>query len=163
MIVRLVVLSVVAAAMAPAAAAPAPGTPSSEKQATCLKGYSPLREDAEKKGKMIKAASDRHAPPGEACKLVADYAAAEVKMIEYAEVNAAACGVPPQTVEQLRNAHRTTESLEKKICALAEQASMRGRDGRGINELLSPATAPPEVPVISDFGDPAYGRIRRGF
>src|ERR1700692_3888403 len=34
----------------------------------CMKGFVPLREDAEKRGKQIKAASDRHAPAEEACK-----------------------------------------------------------------------------------------------
>jgi hypothetical protein len=33
----------------------------------CVKGLLPLREDAEKKGNMIKAASQRHAPADEAC------------------------------------------------------------------------------------------------
>src|SRR6266403_1697518 len=30
----------------------------------CMKGFLPLREEAEKRGKLIKVASDRHAPPG---------------------------------------------------------------------------------------------------
>ena len=41
-----------------------------------MKGFMPLREDAEKKGKMIKAAGERHAPPDEACKIIGAYGAA---------------------------------------------------------------------------------------
>ena len=32
----------------------------------CMKGFAPLREEAERRGKLIKAASDRKAPPDEA-------------------------------------------------------------------------------------------------
>src|SRR5437868_15536239 len=35
----------------------------------CMRDFVPLREEAEKRGKLIKAASERHAPPDEACKL----------------------------------------------------------------------------------------------
>ena len=51
----------------------------------CMKAFVPLREEAEKRGKLIKAASDRHAPPDEACKLIRNFSQAEVKMIKYIE------------------------------------------------------------------------------
>ena len=50
-----------------------------------MKGFMPLREDAEKRGKLIKAASDRHAAPDEACKLIKNFSQAEIKMIKYVE------------------------------------------------------------------------------
>ena len=43
----------------------------------CMKAFMPLREEAEKRGKLIKAASDRHAPPDEACKLIRNFSQAE--------------------------------------------------------------------------------------
>ena len=48
----------------------------------CMKGFMPLREEAEKRGKLIKAASERHAPPDEACKLIESFGQAEIKMIK---------------------------------------------------------------------------------
>jgi hypothetical protein len=38
-----------------------------------MKNFMPLREEAEKRGKLIKAASERHAPPDEACKLIESF------------------------------------------------------------------------------------------
>ena len=35
-----------------------------------MTGFVPLRQQAEARGKLIKAASERHAPPEEACKLI---------------------------------------------------------------------------------------------
>src|SRR5262252_9750323 len=57
---------------------PPPGAPPQGGPAdACMKGFVPLREEAEKRGKMIKAAGDRHASPDEACKLIANYGQAE--------------------------------------------------------------------------------------
>ncbi len=110
--------------------------PSSE----CTKGFIPLREDAEKKGKLIKAAGDRHAAPEETCMLIASYAAAEIKMMNYVEANTQ-CGIPAQVADQLKAAHKTTEALRMRVCAAAEQALHRG----------------PRLPV-GDFPDPVNGR-----
>ena len=41
---------------------PAPATQGGPSDA-CMRGFVPLREEAEKRGKKIKAASERHAPP----------------------------------------------------------------------------------------------------
>ncbi len=64
-----------------------------------MKGFVPLREEAEKRGKLIKAASERHAPPDEACKLIGNFGQAEIKMIKYVETHSAKCGIPPQISE----------------------------------------------------------------
>src|SRR5207248_662872 len=50
-----------------------PAPPSGGPAEACMKSFMPLREEAEKRGKLIKAASDRHAPPDEACKLIGNY------------------------------------------------------------------------------------------
>ena len=111
----------------------------------CMNGFLPLREDAEKKGKMIKAASDRHAPPDEACKIIGNYSAAEVKMIKYVETNAAKCGIPGQVADQLKAGHKGTEGLLAKVCGIAEQIKTRGPAGPSLSEVLGTATAAPEA------------------
>ena len=78
----------------------------------CMKGFVPLREEAERRGKLIKAASDRKAPPDEACKLIKNFGQAEMKMIQYVETNSAKCGIPPQIADQLKNGHKNTEKMQ---------------------------------------------------
>jgi hypothetical protein len=95
----------------------------------CMKDFIPLREDAEKKGKMIKAAGDRHAGPEESCKLIKDYSAAEVKMIEYVERNSANCGIRAQVSDQLKAGHKNTEGLAQRVCSLAREEQRRGPRG----------------------------------
>ena len=106
-----------------------------------MKEFLPLREDAEKRGKLIKAASDRHAPPEEACKLIGSFGQAELKMIKYVEANGAKCGIPPQIPEQLRNGHKNTETMQKKVCTMAQQRPA----GPSLSEALGSSAALPEA------------------
>jgi hypothetical protein len=111
----------------------------------CMKAFVPLREEAEKRGKMIKAASDRHAPPDEACKLIGNYGQAETKMINYVMTNATKCGIPPQIAEQLKAGHKNTETMQKKVCAVAQQAQTRPAAGPSLSEVLGSAASLPEA------------------
>jgi hypothetical protein len=118
----------------------------------CMKEFMPLREDAERRGKMIKAASDRHAGPDEACKLIKNYAQAEVKMLKYVETHAAKCGIPPQIGDQLKAGHKNTEALETKVCNVAQQVQQRGPAGPSLSEVLGSATAVPEATAAKKGG-----------
>ena len=68
----------------------------------CIKEFFKLRDDAESKGKAIKAANDRKASPKEACQLFGAFVAAQSKMLKYASENTTWCGIPPQVVENLK-------------------------------------------------------------
>ena len=125
-------------------APPSQGGPSD----ACMKGFVPLREEAEKRGKMIKAASERHAPPDEACKLIKNFGQAEIKMIKYVDSHAAKCGIPPQISDQLKLGHKNTESMKTKVCAVAQQMQQRGPAGPSLSEVLgSPAAIPEATPI----------------
>ena len=111
----------------------------------CMKGFMPLREEAEQRGKLIKAASDRHAPPDEACKLIGNFGQAEIKMIKYVESHAAKCGIPPQISDQLKAGHKNTETMQKKVCAVAQQMQQRGPSGPSLSDVLGSSAALPEA------------------
>jgi len=110
----------------------------------CMKGFVPLREEAEKRGKLIKAASDRHAMPDEACKLIGNFSQAELKMIKFVEANAAKCGIPPQVGTQMKDGHKNTEAMQKKVCTVAQQMQNqpRGPAGPSLSEVLGSGSAP---------------------
>lgn len=122
------------------AAPPTQGGPGED----CMKAFTPLREEAEKRGKLIKAASDRHAPPDEACKLIRSFGQAEFKMIKYVESHAAKCGIPPQIGEQLKTGHKNTEAMQTKVCNVAQQMQNqpRGPAGPSLSEVLGSGSAP---------------------
>lgn len=118
----------------------------------CMKAFLPLREEAEKRGKMIKAASDRHAPPDEACKLIGNFGKAELSMIKYVEGHAAKCGIPPQIADQLKNGHKNTEKMQKQVCAAAQQAQTRGPAGPSLSDVLGSSAAMPEATATKKGG-----------
>ena len=94
-----------------------------------MKGFAPLREEAENRGKAIKAASIRHAPPDEACKLISNFGQAETMMIRYVGAHSAECGIPSQMADQLKAGHKNTEAMLTKVCAAARQLQQRGPAG----------------------------------
>lgn len=120
------------------AAPPTQGGPGED----CMKAFMPLREEAEKRGKLIKAASDRHAPPDEACKLIGNFSQAELKMIKYIESHAAKCGIPPQVSAQMKDGHKNTEAMQKKVCMVAQQMQQQRPAGPSLSEVLGSGSAP---------------------
>lgn len=106
----------------------------------CMKEFMPLREAAEKRGKLIQTASARKAPPDEACKLIGQYSQAEAKMIKFIDTNSRRCGIPDNVGTQMRNNHKATETMEQKVCDVAKQAQMRGPAGPSLSEALGSAS-----------------------
>ena len=131
----------------------APAPPSQAGPADeCMKGFIPLREEAEKRGKLIKAASDRHATPDEACKLIGNFGQSEIKMIKYVESHAAKCGIPPQIADQLKTGHKNTETMQQKVCAVAQQQQQKGPAGPSLSEVLGSSAALPEASAVKKGG-----------
>jgi hypothetical protein len=123
--------------------APAAG-PQAGPDDQCMKAFLPLRDDTEKRGKMIKTASEHHATPQEACKLFGNFVQAEIKMIKYVESHATKCGIPPNVAEQMKASHKAAESTQQKVCAIAEQ-QQKGPPGPSLSEVLGSSAALPEA------------------
>jgi hypothetical protein len=95
----------------------------------CMKEFVPLREEAEERGRLVKAASERHAPSSEECELIGNFGQSEIKMIKYVAANSTKCGIPPAVADRLKAGHKNTEVMQKKICAVAQQAQRGGPAG----------------------------------
>jgi hypothetical protein len=124
---------------------PAPPAAAQGPSDACMKGFIPLREETERRGKLIKAAGDRKAGPDEACKLLGSYSQAELKMMKYVKDNSAKCGIPAQIYEQLQAGHKNTEAMQRKVCAVAQQMQTRGPAGPTLSDVLGSSAALPEA------------------
>lgn len=131
---------------------PAPPSQAGGPPDDCMKKFMPLREEAEKRGKLIKAAGDRKAGPEEACKLIGNFGQAEIKMIKFVESNAARCGIPPQVADQMKTGHKNTEGMQKKVCAMAQQMQQKGPAGPSLSEVLGSSAAAPEATAVRKGG-----------
>jgi hypothetical protein len=138
---------------------PAPPSQAGGPGEDCMKAFVPLRTEAEKRGKLIKAASDRHAGPDEACKLISSFGDAETKMIKYVESHAAKCGIPPQISDQLKAGHKNTEKMQKTVCQVAQQVQQRGPVGPSLSEVLGSAAALPEATETTKKGGSTFDTL----
>jgi hypothetical protein len=117
----------------------------------CMKNFVPLREEAEKRGKLIKAAMERRVQAEETCKLIESYSQAELKMMNYVKLNSAKCNIPPQISEQMKKGHEGTQATLKK-CVAAAQAQQRGPAGPSLSEVLGSSAALPEATATKKGG-----------
>ena len=93
--------------------------PGQTERDACAKEYVPLRKEAEERGKLIKAATECHAPPEETCKLIGNFGRSEIRMIKYIDVNWTRCGIQPQVADQLKAGLKNTVAMLRKVCATA--------------------------------------------
>jgi hypothetical protein len=116
----------IAAAAGPAAAQfQATPTPTQQQEPPCIAEFGKLRNVTEKKALAIRTASERKAPPKEACSLFNDFSAAETKLIKYAVDNQVWCGIPPQIIDSMKKGHARTEDIRGKVCRAAQQQPNR--------------------------------------
>jgi hypothetical protein len=100
----------------------------------CVQEFTKLREEAEKRGAAIKAASERKAPPREACQLFNVFISAQSKMVKYAADNAAWCGIPDQVVASLKEGLAKTSDVRTKVC---QAAAAPRSTGPSLSDALS--------------------------
>jgi hypothetical protein len=110
-----------------------------DQQEACKQGFEPLQQEAKTRGELLKAASARHAPAAEVCKLIGDFIAAEVKMIRFVETYSAPCEVTSKVRDQLKAGRATSERLQERVCAAASSGNRW-----------------PGGSQTTDFGNPAF-------
>jgi len=142
-------------ASSPFAAPPTQAGPPDE----CMKEFLPLRQETEKRGHALKAASDKHSGPEIACKLIGSFLQAEVKMVKYVETNSARCGIPPQIFEQLKKGHKGTEAMQERICNAATQVQKQAPVGPSLSDVLGSATALPEASTAKKSGGNTFDTL----
>jgi hypothetical protein len=139
--------------------AAAPPTQQAGPPEECMKAILPLRAEAERRAKLIKDAGDHQSGPDVACKLIGNFGQAEIKMIKYIETNAAKCGIPPQVAEQLKNGHKNTETMQQKVCAVAQQQQTAPPAGPSLSEVLGSSAALPEATTAKKSGGSTFDTL----
>jgi hypothetical protein len=108
-----------------------------------------LRDETQKNGAAIAAASKRHAEPAEACKLFKAFIASESKFIQGMTENMTTCGVPPQAVKSYQDGHGKALQISKQVCEAAEHPRPTGPS---LSDALNSA------PVLPDADNTKTGR-----
>ena len=130
----------------------------------CMKGFMPLRQEAEKRGAAIKAASERRAPPEEACKLITAFSQSEVKMLSYIKANATKCGIPDNVGAQMQTGHKNTEGMRQKVCSVAQQQRNGGGGGGPVaaprlSDVLGSSASLPDASAARKSGGTTFDTL----
>jgi hypothetical protein len=125
----------------------------------CMKGFMPLRQEAEKRGTAIKNASERKAPPDEACKLITAFSQSEVKMIKYIEANTQKCGIPSSVADQMKTGHKNTEGMRQKVCGVASQQQRGAPAAPRLSDVLGSSAALPEATTARKSGGTTFDTL----
>jgi hypothetical protein len=112
----------------------APAQPQQQREPPCFREFSPIRNEAQKKAEILKAAMQKKVPREEACKLIKNFSAAEAKVVHYVTVNQKTCGIPPDAVGQMTKNHSNTVRMENQVCNAA--AGPQRQNGPGLSEAL---------------------------
>jgi hypothetical protein len=123
----------------------------SAEQQDCMEKFAPLRQDAEKRAQAIKAASERKAPPQEACGLIKNYVQAEAKLVNYVTTKQTACGIPAEIPKQLKANQARSQQMMKAVC----QAAAAPQGG-------GPAAAPSLSEALGSSSGPEIRSVRSG-
>jgi hypothetical protein len=94
-----------------------PGPPPQQEAAPACQQLLTLRDETQKHGAALQAASQKKAKPDEICPLFQTFLAAEARMIEGLEENSATCGVPAEVIRQVKFAHDKASQMGKQVCA----------------------------------------------
>ncbi|HEY0236217.1 MAG TPA: hypothetical protein VGC86_14360 [Afipia sp.] len=137
---------------------PPPGPPPGGQD--CMAEFTPLKQEAEKRGAFIKALGQRKAGPAEACKAIGAFGQAELKMIKFIETNAKRCGIPPQVGQQMSQGHKATEQMLAKVCAAAQgQAQGGGGGAPSLTEALGASISVPEATPTKRSGGSTFDTL----
>ena len=78
-----------------------------------------IRDDVEKGGVAIRAASERKASREEVCPLFKSFVVKEGKMVSFLENNQKLCNIPPKIVSQMKANHAKTIQIRNNVCSAA--------------------------------------------
>lgn len=122
---------------------PPQGGGAAAEQQECMEKFAPLRQEAEKRAALIKAASERKAPPQEACGLITAYVAAESKVVNYVTTKQTACQIPAEIPKQLKASQANSQKMMKVVCQAAAQPQGGGAAAApSLSEALGSSSAP---------------------
>lgn len=121
-------------------------------QQECMEKFAPLRQDAERRAGLIKAASDRKAPPQEACGLIRGYVQAEARLVNYVTAKQTACGIPAEIPKQLKANQGRSQQMMKAVCQAAAQPQGGPAAAPSLSEVIGSSSPGPEVRSVRSGG-----------
>jgi hypothetical protein len=140
----------------PGPSAPGFGGPPSGPPAACQQ-LMVIKDEVQKNGLALQAATKRKPSPIEGCKLFTAFAASEAKFLHGLEENKATCGVPDDAIKHFRGEFEQVSQMKKQICEAAAQGPRSV--GPSLSDALNSAPTLPEPSTSSKSKNGTYDTL----
>lgn len=104
------------------------------------------RDEAQKHGQALQAASQKKVEAQELCKLFKNFLASQGKMIKGLEEHGATCGAPPDILKQVKAGHSKASQVGKDVCDAAAQGPRPAAPSLG--EALGATPVVPDTSTV---------------
>ncbi len=105
----------------------------------------PLRDEVQRRAKLVQEAGKRHATPQEACKLIGEFSQAEQRFLNFVTTKQTACGIPAEIPKQMKVAHGRTEQMHKQVCGMA--SAPQASAGPSLSDVIGSPSIPEDAPI----------------
>lgn len=110
-----------------------------------MKQFTPLREEVQRRAKLVQDAGKKHATPQEACKLIGEFSAAEQRFMNFVKVKQSACNIPAEIPKQMKEAHSHTEQMHAQVCKVASAPQQSA--GPSLSDVIGSPNIPEDAPA----------------
>jgi len=132
---------------------PMPGQAPPQQQAPpCFNDFAPLRNEAERRGNILKAGIQKKVSREEACVLIKQYSEAEGKVVKFIQANAKWCGIPAEAANQMKSNHTRTLQTVTQICSGGGVAGGQKPTGPGLSDALGTTRGSTLDPLAPNSG-----------
>jgi hypothetical protein len=131
--------------------------PPAHQEPPCIKDFTKLRLEAEKRGKAIHDAGQRKVSAPEACKLFNALVAAQAKFVKYAEANAQWCGIPPEVPKQLGAEQAKVKQVRDRVCQAAANPARPA--GPSLSDALGTSRMPDSSNIRTGKGGGTFDTL----
>jgi len=104
-----------------------------------------LRDEVQRRAKLVQDAGKRHATPQEACKLIGEFSKAELRFMNFVTTKQTACGIPAEIPKQMKASHGHTEQMLKQVCGMA--SAPQASAGPSLSDVIGSPSISEEAPI----------------
>jgi hypothetical protein len=124
-----------------------------------MKQVAPLRDDAQRRAKLVQEASARHASAQDACKLIGEFSAAEQRFLTFVTTKQSACHIPPEVPKQMKVAHGHTEQMHKQVCKMASAPQGGESAGPSLSDVVGAPSISEEATATKRKGGSTFDTL----
>ncbi len=124
-----------------------------------MKQFAPMRDEVQRRAKIVQEASAKHATAQEACKLIGEFSAAEQRFLTFVTTKQASCHIPIEVPKQMKVAHGHTEKMHAQVCKMASAPQGGGSAGPSLSDVVGAPSISEEAATTKRKGGSTFDTL----